>query len=76
MKAFKIVLLVILSILDAYSLYSTIGYTILGGESPRLVGNVTTVSMGMYILAIVFLLLTIVLSVFIVVIAKKLKKTK
>jgi hypothetical protein len=76
MKAFKIILLSIFGVIDVYTIYSTIGYIILGGQSPRLVGDVTTVSMGMYMLAIVFGIVSIIISIAIILIACNLSKKR
>lgn len=69
-------MLSLLSIVDAYSLYAVVGYIILGTQTPKLVGNTTTVFTGMYIMAITFFLIALVCTILIIVIAKKLKKSK
>lgn len=76
MKVFRIIMLSVLGLVDAYSLYAVVGYIILGIQTPKLVGNTTTVFTGMYIMAMTFFLIALVCTTLIIVIAKKLKKSK
>ena len=74
MKKFKIILLVILSLATLYTLYSTIGYLILGIKTPYLVGATTTHFTGMFIMSATFGVVTILLVTSIIFVAKWLKK--
>lgn len=76
MRVFRIVLISLLSILDVYCIYATIGYLILGIQTPKIIGNITTFFMGMYIMSITFFVIAIICSILIFVIARKLKKSK
>lgn len=75
MRVFRIIMLSLLSIVDAYSIYATIGYIILGIQTPKLIGNTTTIFTGMYIMALTFFAVVILSTTIIVVIARKLKNT-
>ena len=61
----KIILGVILTI-DAYFLYATIGYLILGIQTPKILGGVPTTFMGMYMMSITFFCLTAVTTTILV----------
>lgn len=76
MKAFKITMLVLLSLIDIYTIYSTIGYFILGLNTPRLIGDSNTIFVGQYIMSIVFLFITLIISFLILLLAIKLRKNK
>ena len=76
MKAFKITLVVILSLVDLYLLYSAIGYLILGIQTPKIIGSVNTVFMGMYIMSITFSVLFLVLTTIIIIMSIKFFKKK
>lgn len=76
MKAFRIVMLVCLSVLDAYCLYATIGYLIIGIQTPKIIGNTSTIFMGMYIMSILYFCFALIATILIIVIARKLKRTK
>ena len=77
MKAFKITLITILSLVDLFLLYSTIGYLVLGIKTPIIVGNYNTVFMGMYIMSMTFFALFVVLTIVIVIMSIRfLKKSK
>ena len=55
MKTFRIILIVLLSIICAYSLYATIGYIVWGTQMPTIYGESgTTTFMGMYLMAFTF----------------------
>ena len=64
-KTLKIILIVLLILIDAYLLYGTIGYYILGVKSPKIVGVENTTFMGMYMMSFtycgIFLVLTFVI---------------
>ncbi|MGN0961345.1 MAG: hypothetical protein ACI4PF_04010 [Christensenellales bacterium] len=74
MKAFRITMLVLLSLIDAYCLYATIGYLIIGIQTPKIIGNTTTVFTGMFIMSGMFLLFTLIATTLIIIIAIKLRK--
>lgn len=76
MKAFKITLVTILSLVDLYLLYSTIGYLVIGIQTPKIVGSVNTVFMGMYILSITFAVLFLLLTTIIVIMTIKFFRKK
>ena len=76
MKAFKITLVAILSLLDIYLLYSAIGYLIIGIKTPIIIGNGNTVFMGMYIMAITFSVLFALLTTIIIIMSMKFFKKK
>lgn len=76
MKAFRITMLVLLSIIDTYCIYATIGYLILGIQTPKIIGNTTTTFTGMYIMATTFFLFTLIATLFIIIISIKLRKSK
>ena len=54
MKTTKIIITSVLSLIDAYALYSTIGYLILAIKTPKITGDTPTTFMGMYIMSITF----------------------
>lgn len=54
MKTTKIIITSVLSLIDAYVLYSTIGYLILAIKTPKIYGLPNTTFMGMYIMSITF----------------------
>ena len=74
MQKFKIVILVLLSLISIYALYSAIGYLVLGLKTPYLLGETTTHFTGMFIMAISFFLGFIALLVTIIFVIKWLKK--
>lgn len=74
MQAFKITLLSIFSIIGAYSLYATIGYLIWAIETPDLVGETTTHFAGLFLMSGIFFVVTILCTIFIFILVKKLKK--
>ena len=74
MKAFKIILLIIFSLIDIYCLYATIGHFVIGYNTPNLIGDTITQFAGMYILAGTFLVATLVCTAIVIFIAKRLKK--
>ena len=76
MRVFKIVLLSVLSVIDAYLLYSTIGYLVLGINTPPIIGEKNTVFMGMYIMSITFFVLFALLTTIIIILAIKFYKKK
>ena len=74
MQKFRIILLILFSLVDLYTIYATIGYFIIGYNCPRIEGTTRTVFAGNFILSATFLLATIVLTALITVIAVKLKR--
>ena len=66
MSLYKKIILIILLILDAYLLYSTIGYLVLGIKTPKILGGVPTTFMGMYMMSITFFCLFAILTTIIV----------
>lgn len=73
----KIITVVILSLIDLYLLYGTIGYLILGIQTPKIVGVENTTFMGMYMMSITYFCLFAVLSVvFVFILLKFFKKRK
>ena len=71
MKTTKIIITSILSLVDAYVLYSTIGYLILAIKTPKIYGSPNTTFMGMYIMSITFGIGFLVLTGLIVFLAVK-----
>ena len=63
MKAFKIILISILSLIDLYILYSAIGYLIWGANTPKIVGVENTCFMGMYIMSITYFCIFVVTKI-------------
>lgn len=76
MKAFRITALVVFSLVCLYSVYATIGYLVLGIQTPNIVGNTTTHFTGMFIMSGVFFVVTIICIVLIVILAKKIRKMR
>ena len=79
MKTTKIIITSVLSLADAYVLYSTIGYLVLAIKTPKIYGSPNTTFMGMYIMSITFGIGFLVLTGLIVFLAIKLfgrKKNK
>lgn len=76
MKLFRIICLVIFSAIDAYSIYATIGYLILGIQTPKIIGETTTTFMGMYMMSITFFVVTILATILVIYFARKLKTKK
>ena len=76
MLVFKKILFYILAVVDAYFLYATIGYLILGIQSPKILGGVKTTFMGMYMMSITFFCLFAVATTVIIIIAIKYFKSK
>ena len=74
MKAFRITALIVFSLVCLYSVYATIGYLVLGIQTPNIVGNTTTHFTGMFIMSGVFFVATIISTILIIIIAKKLRK--
>lgn len=74
MKTFRIVLLSVLGILDAYFLYATIGYLVLGIKTPKILGGIQTNFMGMYMMSMTFFALFVVATGVIVFIAIRMHK--
>ena len=54
MSVSKKIILSILLIIDAYLLYSTIGYLVIGIQTPKILGGVPTTFMGMYMMSMTF----------------------
>ena len=76
MKAFKITLISILSLIDLYILYSAIGYLIWGVKTPKIVGVENTCFMGMYIMSITYFCIFVVLTSVLVFLSVKFFKKK
>ena len=74
MKAFRITALVIISMICAYCLYATIGYLILGIQTPDIFGETTTHFTGMFIMSGLFFVLSIICIVLITILIRKIKK--
>ena len=51
---FKKIIIVLLSILSIYFLYQTLGYIVLGSQSPVLYNGEYSYFMGMYLMAITY----------------------
>ena len=76
MKAFKITLVTILSLIDLYILYSAIGYLIWGVKTPKIIGVENTCFMGMYIMSITYFCIFVVLTSVLVFLSVKFFKKK
>lgn len=76
MKAFKITLVTILSLIDVYILYSAIGYLIWGVKTPKIIGVENTCFMGMYIMSITYFCIFVVLTSVLVFLSVKFFKKK
>ena len=77
MSLFKKILIIVLSVIDAYLLYSTIGYLVLGIQTPKILGGKPTTFMGMYMMSITFFcLFSILTTIIIVLIVRQIKKNK
>ena len=76
MKAFKITLVTILSLIDLYILYSAIGYLIWGAKTPKIIGVENTCFMGMYIMSITYFCIFVVLTSVLVFLSVKFFKKK
>lgn len=74
MKIFKIISLVLISIVNCYCLYCTVGYLLLGINTPKLLGNSTTYFTGSYIMSIMYFVFTIILTIITIFIIKSLKR--
>ena len=66
MSVYKKIILVILLIIDAYLLYATIGYLVLGIQTPKILGGVNTTFMGMYMMSMTFGVIFIVTTLILV----------
>ena len=76
MKPFRITMLVILSLIDIYCIYSMIGQLIIAIKTPKLIGESTTVLVGSYIISLGFIFATLIVTFLILLIAIRLKKNK
>ena len=77
MKIFRIILIVLFSIISAYSGYATIGYILWGGEMPTIYGtDGTTTFMGMYLMAITFGVIFIISTALLILVCVRLHKTR
>jgi len=76
MVKFKKIMLVLLSLATIYTLYSTIGYLVLGIKTPHLVGATTTNFTGMFIMSATFGGITLLLVAGIIFFSLWLKKDK
>lgn len=80
-KFWKILLFSVIVIIDAYLLYGTIGYLILGIQTPKIVGVENTTFMGMYMMSITYFCIFAVVTAIAIVLGikffrKKSKKLK
>ena len=66
MSVYKKIILVIILIIDAYLLYATIGYLVLGIQTPKILGGVNTTFMGMYMMSMTFGVIFIVTTLILV----------
>jgi hypothetical protein len=66
MSVFKKIILAVLVLVDTYFLYATIGYLVLGIQTPKILGGVQTTFMGMYMMSMTFFGLFAVLTAIIV----------
>ena len=66
MKALKIVIFSALNLANLYCLYATIGYLILGINTPKILGDTPTAFMGMYIMSMTFGAIFLVLTALII----------
>ena len=66
MPVYKKIILAVLMLIDLYLLYSTIGYLVLGIQTPKILGGVPTTFMGMYIMSMTFFALFAVMTIVIV----------
>ena len=66
MQVYKKIILTILCLIDAYFLYATIGYLVLGIQTPKILGGVPTTFMGMYMMSMTFFGLLAVMTTIIV----------
>ena len=76
MSLFKKILFYTLCVIDAYFLYATIGYLVLGIQSPKILGGKPTTFMGMYMMSITFFCLFAVATIIIVIFAVKYFKNR
>ena len=76
MPVYKKIILGILLLIDVYCLYATIGYLILGIQTPKILGGVGTTFMGMYIMSITFGVLMLITTLLIVFLWIRFKKKK
>lgn len=74
MPVYKKIILIVLCVIDAYILYSTIGYLVLGIQTPKILGGVPTTFMGMYMMSITFFCIFAVLTTIIVFLWIRFKK--
>jgi len=76
MQVFKKIIVAILCLIDSYFLYATIGYLVLGIQTPRILGGVPTTFMGMYMMSITFFCLFAVLTTIVIILTIKYFKNK
>ena len=62
MRIFRRILFWILAAIDLYCIYATIGYLVLGLNTPKILGGKPTIFMGMYLMSMTFFLVSLVLS--------------
>ncbi len=76
MKAFRIILIVLLSIIIAYSGYATIGYILWGNEMPIVYGDGgNTVFTGMYLMSATFGGVLLVATILLIIVCVRLHKS-
>lgn len=66
MRIFKMILFWILVVVDVYSIYATIGYLVLGLQTPRILGGHQTIFMGMYLMSMTFFLVSLILTLILI----------
>ena len=76
MSVFKKIAFVLLCFIDGYFLYATIGYLVLGIQTPKILGGVPTTFMGMYMMSITFFCLLVLTSVIITIMSIRYFKNK
>ena len=76
MPVFKKIAFALLCLVDGYFLYATIGYLILGINTPDILGGVPTTFMGMYMMSITFFCLFVLTSIIITIISIRYFKNK
>lgn len=76
MSVFKKIMFVLLCVIDAYFLYATVGYLVLGIQSPKILGGKPTTFMGMYMMSITFFCLFAIATALIIFFAIKYFKNR
>ena len=76
MQVYKKLILGIILLIDAYFLYATIGYLILGIQTPKILGGIKTTFMGMYMMSMTFGAIFIITTLILVFLWIRFKKKK